>query len=144
MNITNKDIPFNYARCISTVCPKRESCLRSLAWMALGEGIRVTTVLNPALATEDEHCPYYRSNEPQQYAIGFTNFQRRMFPGQYEKFMWICIRHFGRNKYFKRRRGETPIPPAEQAFIRDALRKAGVSDDLDFDAYETRLDWTDW
>jgi hypothetical protein len=64
-----------------------------------------------------------------------------MYPDQYSKFMSICINRFGRNPYFMRRRGETALPPSEQQFIRSVLKDVGVTEDLDFDAYEMRFTW---
>lgn len=77
------------------------------------------------------------------YARGFTGFQKRMFPGQYRTFMQTLIGTFGRNAYFERRRGETPLPPAEQETIIAALRKAGVTEDLTFDHYEEQINYCD-
>ena len=57
--------------------------------------------------------------------------------------MSACIARFGRNPYFMRRCGETPMPPSEQAFIRSLLKQVGAPDDLDFDAFEERISWND-
>lgn len=67
--------------------------------------------------------------------------QKRMYPDQYDKFMTILICHFGRNQYFKRRRGDILISPEEQQAIKIALEKAGVSNPMDFDQYVETINW---
>ena len=42
---------------------------------------------------------------------------------------------------YDRRKGNIALSPVEQQFIRDALRKVGVTEDLEFDRYETGLLW---
>ena len=51
----------------------------------------------------------------------------------------ICL--FGRNQYFKRRRGEIVLPPEEQEVIQMALEKAGVTQPMEFDEYITAINW---
>ena len=76
-----------------------------------------------------------------RFAKGFTNFQKQMFPGQYDKFMTMLIAHFGRNPYFMRRRGETLLPPKEQEIIKIALKKSGVTQSMEFDQYVEGINW---
>lgn len=66
-----------------------------------------------------------------------------MYPGQYQTFMSLLMREFSRNPYFERRRGETALSPKEQHIVLQALRKAGVTEDLKFDAYEENINWYD-
>lgn len=140
--INAASVPFNYQRCITSSCPVASSCLRSIAWRELRGDADRLTVLNPSLATETSDCPYFVSNVPERYAVGFTGMQERMFPAQYERFMNICRSHFGRNGYFVRRRGEQPLPPSEQRLVREALDRVGAAPDLDFDGYEERVNWS--
>ena len=136
-------IPYGYEACLPCDCPQRDHCLRAWAWTHRDSSARQYVLLNPDLTTLDGHCPFYCDDQPQRYALGFTNFQRRMYPEQYQQFMSACIARFGRNPYFMRRRGDTPMPPSEQAFIRSLLKQVGAPDDLDFDAFEERISWND-
>lgn len=77
------------------------------------------------------------------YARGFTNFQQRMFPDQYTRFMAICISEWSRNPYFERRRGARLLPPSEQQFILKALKAVGVTEEMQFDSYEEAVNWYD-
>ena len=57
--------------------------------------------------------------------------------------MFLLMREFSRNPYFERRRGETALAPKEQHIVLQALRKAGVTEDLKFDTYEENINWYD-
>ena len=98
-------------------------------------------LINPTRCSKDESCIYYRDKKPMVFARGFTNFQKRMYPQQYDKFMTTLILHFGRNLYFKRRRGAVLLPPEEQEVIRLMLEKVGADSKMDFDKYEEHINW---
>ena len=78
---------------------------------------------------------------PVKFARGFANFQKHMFPQQYDQFMTTLVLHFGRNQYFKRRRGDILLPPEEQEVIRLMLEKVGADSKMDFDKYEEHINW---
>ena len=141
MNNNATAIPHNYEACLTNNCPQREHCLRAWVWDNRKSSVQRYVVLNPDLTTSDGHCPFYCDDQPQRYALGFTNFQRRLYPDQYKQFMSACIARFGRNPYFMRRRGDTPISPSEQAFIRSVLKQIGAPEDIDFDGFEERINW---
>lgn len=98
-------------------------------------------LINPRKCTKDQSCPYYRSNKPVTFAKGFTNFQKRMFPEQYKKFMQMLIGRLGRNAYFQQRRGDVCLSPKEQAIILEALKTVGVHEEMKFDAYFDQVSW---
>ena len=141
MNNNAPSIPHNYEACLTNNCPQREHCLRAWVWDNRKSSVQRYVVLNPDLTTSDGHCPFYCDDQPQRYALGFTNFQRRLYPDQYKQFMSACIARFGRNPYFMRRRGDTPMSPSEQAFIRSVLKQIGAPEDIDFDGFEERINW---
>lgn len=136
-------LPDNYPVCAHGDCPMATSCLHHIAYAALLQKDEYLHLINPTRCSKNSSCPYYRSNQLVVYARGFTDFQRRMFPEQYCRFMAICIGEWSRNTYFERRRGARLIPPNEQAFILKALKKAGVKEDMEFDEYVDCVNWYD-
>lgn len=139
-----KEIPCDYTVCQWQACPRAEKCLHQIAYQPLIEQpTTVVRLLNPTLCTQDGACPYFRDSTPVTYARGFTGMQSRMFPAQYQQFKSILMAHFGRNPYFERRRGESPLSPKDQKLVRNALRRAGVTEDLTFDQYEESVNWYD-
>lgn len=139
-----KKAPLNYPVCLHADCPRAEHCLHRVAYGMLLEKCEMLRVINPERCRKDgDNCPYFRDSAPVTYARGFTQMQRRMYPGQYNRFMRLLVGYFGRNPYFERRKGETALTPAEQKIVLNALRQAGVEEDLKFDAYEENVNWND-
>ena len=136
-----KDIPSGYPICICSDCPMADSCLRQLAYRRHEELGTFLKLINPSKCSKQADCLHYVSNQPVRFAKGFTNFKMRMYPDQYDKFMTLLICHFGRNQYFKRRRGEIVLPPEEQEVIKVALEKAGITQPMEFDEYIEAINW---
>ena len=139
----NTSLPTNYPVCEHSSCPMAATCLHWIAYAEKQKTDEYLHIINPTRCSKDEACTYYRDCKPVTYAHGFTNFQRRMFPGQYARFMAICISEWSRNTYFERRRGARLIPPSEQQFILKALKTAGVTEEMQFDSYEEAINWYD-
>lgn len=135
------DIPTTYPLCLHADCPKADTCLRQLAFRHHAELGMYLRLINPTKCTKQNSCPHYADSKPVRFAKGFTNFQKRMYPGQYDKFMTILICHFGRNAYFMRRRGETLLPPKEQEIIKKALKRSGITQAMEFDQYVEGINW---
>lgn len=137
-------LPKDYPVCEHSGCPMAATCLHQTAYSTLMEqNEEYLHLINPTRCSKDEACTYYRDSKPEIYARGFTHFQERMFPDQYSRFMSICINHWSRNPYFERRRGDRFLPPSEQAFILNALKTVGVTEDMKFDSYEENINWYD-
>ena len=135
-------LPKDYPVCEHSSCPMAATCLHQTAYSTLMEHSEYLRLINPSRCSKNESCIYYRDSKPVTYARGFTNFQKRMYPQQYDKFMTTLILHFGRNQYFKRRRGDILIPPEEQEVIRLMLEKVGADSKMDFDKYEEHINWS--
>ena len=136
-------LPTNYPVCEHNDCPMATNCLHQIAHAIMLKNEEYLRLINPTRCTKDTSCAYYRSNSPMLYARGFTNFQRRMFPDQYRRFMEICVGEWGRNPYFERRRGARLIPISEQEFILEVLKIVGVTEEIQFDSYEQAINWYD-
>ena len=136
-------LPAQYAVCMHSECPMAATCLHHLAYDELVKTNEYLNLINPTKCMKDQSCKHYRSNKPEIYARGFTNFQNKMYPNQYDTFKYLLICHFGRNSYYERRRGDYAIPPKEQQIILNALRQAGVTEEMKFDGYEERINWYD-
>ena len=118
------------------------TCLHYIAYtMMMEQNEEYLQLINPARCSKDESCIYYRDKKPVIFARGFTNFQKHMYPQQYDQFMTTLILHFGRNQYFKRRRGDILLPPEEQEVIRQMLEKVGADSKMEFDNYEEHINW---
>ena len=143
----NKEIyltmPHDYTVCEHHDCPRAASCLHQIAYGKLIESKQFLRLINPKNCSKNDQCKYFRDSQPVAYTKGFKEFQKKMFPQQYEKFMSILVNQFGYNPYFERRRGDRPMPPQEQEIVLDALRKAGIQEEMKFDDYVELINWYD-
>ena len=135
--------PADYPVCVHAHCPKAGECLHRIAFEKLRAEKTYMWLLNPDHCTADDSCRNFRCNKPLRYARGFTNFQRRMYPDQYKRFMSTLIMRFGRNAYFHRRRGIIAMPPKEQALVLQVLKNVGVTEEMQFDSYVDAINWYD-
>lgn len=135
--------PPNYAVCIHDDCPMAKGCLHQIAYQQLLPDHEFMRLVNPQKCEKSAQCQYYRDAAPMRYARGFTQFQKHMFPDQYDKFAKQLIAVFGRNPYYERRRGDTALPTAEQRLIIDALKKVGANSKMEFDSYVDAINWYD-
>ena len=140
---TYTSVPPNYPVCLQADCPMASACLHQLAYARAEEKENYLLLINPKLCSRDARCRFYRNSKPVVYARGFTNFQQRMYPGQYREFVSRLLTHFGHNAYYERRRGATALSPREQEIVLAALREAGVKEELKFDSYEENINWND-
>ena len=135
------DIPSTYPICEKADCPKAAHCLHQMAYAPLRKQEPKLHLINPDFCEPGESCPFYKDATPVRFAFGFTNFQKNMFPEQYDHFRILLTTHYGHTGYFRRRRGEKPLSPEEQQFIEKTAKSVGVSLQLEFDRYEERLCW---
>ena len=136
-------LPFNYSVCEHNYCTMAATCLHQLAYTELLKTEPYLRLLNPTQCVKDGTCKFFRDNTPVTYARGFTNFQKKMFPDQYQTFMNKLIGKFSRNGYFERRRGESALSPKEQEIVLAALKEVGVTAEMKFDSYESHINWYD-
>lgn len=136
-------LPDGYAVCMHGDCPMASTCLHQIAYGELSAKSEYLRLISPARCEKGESCRYYRSSKPEKYARGFTNFQRRMYPEQYARFKSQLVARFGRTAYFEHRSGKFALPPSEQKVVLNALKRAGVSETMEFDSYEERINWYD-
>ena len=136
-------LPADYTVCLHEDCPMAATCLHHIAFSALQESETYLHLINPSMCTKSEGCRFYRDSKPVMYARGFTGFQKKMFPQQYQSFMKILIGEFGRNAYFAYRRGELPLSPKLQETILAALKSVGITKALPFDRYEEQINYYD-
>lgn len=133
--------PSHYTVCEHSDCQCAAICLHQLAYTELLKTETILHLLNPTQCVKDETCKFYCNNTPVTYARGFTNFQKKMFPDQYQTFMYKLIGKFSRNGYFERRRGDSALSSKEQEIVLAALKEAGISEEMKLDSYESHINW---
>ena len=135
--------PSHYPVCMHADCPLAQRCLRRNAYITLVKSQEYMHIVNPEKCTQTEGCKYFRDNTPVVYAKGFTNFQKKMTQEQYQKFLDILQKKFGRNPYFERRNGKTLLTQQEQDLIMETLHQLGIKDEYRFDSYLEAFNWNE-
>lgn len=135
-------VPNNYMMCLHRECVQATTCLRQLAErMAPAQLPRWTIVSPKYLASQEGACPYYRPAVKIRLAKGFTGMLGNLLYKQMQPVVSELQLLFGRRTYFRVRKGERLLSPAEQQQVLQILHKYGISHPPEFDAYLEVYDW---
>ncbi|WP_297905350.1 DUF6078 family protein [uncultured Parabacteroides sp.] len=140
--LDNATIPNQYTLCLDRQCPKASTCLRQLAEQSMPDETAYWQIISPRhLASLKGTCPYYRPNKKVRYATGFVNLLESLPHKQMLTVIPVLMRHFSRRTYYRVRKGERPLSPSEQQVVLNVLKRCGVKEAKDFDAYFEEYDW---
>lgn len=81
------------------------------------------------------NLPLFRPNKKVRYAAGFVSLLESLPHKQMLSVIPGLMRHFSRRTYYRVRKGERPLSPSEQQVVLNALKRCGVKEPKDFDAY---------
>lgn len=132
----------SYAVCFNGECPLHEHCLRWQAGCYVPEHPYSIRCFNPRYEQAGtEHCPGYRSDQPQRVPYGMT----RMYDDM-PRVLEVTIKKrlidaFSRVMYYRYRRGERPITPDIAQKISSVCRECGWTAPVVFDRYRDELVW---
>ena len=136
-------MPDFFLMCLNKECAKADNCLRQLAVQGISAEVRRWTVLSPKyLATLTGDCPYYKVAERTRYAKGFTKMLNDMPHRQMGEVVRSLIKLFGERTYYRVRKGERLLSPAEQQSMLDIVGRCGISQPQEFNEYVDDYDWT--
>lgn len=127
--------------CMKTDCVHAKSCMRLQSFLSGEASESLITVVNPSLVGDGSLCPHRVEQAWVTYARGFVAVFDRI-PQKVGRDIALSLSLiFGRNPYYKLRRGERPISPADQDTIVKVFRKHGIDDPSIFDSFEEREEW---
>lgn len=136
------EVPPHYAMCLSEECLKADTCLRQLAGRSAPATLEQWTIVSPKyLAALKDECPYYQLAEKVVFAKGFIGFLGALPYKQTQAAIAHLISSFGRRLYYRMRKGERLLSPAEQQLFRDKLLQIGISQPVEFDEYIESYCW---
>jgi len=141
LDLDYAQVPGGYALCFDGACPLGERCLRRLAAESLPEDVLQVCAVNPRRCRPDAHCPYFRPSEPARMARGFTCALGTVPMANVPKVEQAVTALYNRSYYFRMRRGQYVLTPAQQAQIARILTEYGAAQPVEFDAYEEQTDW---
>lgn len=140
-HVDYKLVPMGYAHCFNASCPRSGECLRHWAAGAATVAPEQIAVVNPRRIASADSCPYFRCAQPVRMARGFRNALATVPSGQVKNVASAISRLYNQRYYYRMRRGEYALAPAQQEVISGILAAAGASLPIAFDYYETALDW---
>ncbi|MDR0370277.1 MAG: DUF6078 family protein [Prevotellaceae bacterium] len=140
--IDYSQIPNNYLICLHRECPKADNCLRHLAAEVIPSEVKQLNIINPKyLASFESDCTCYKAAEKMRYAKGFVKMLENMPYKQMQHVSRSLIAHFGRMMYFRMRKGDRLLSPAEQQSLLVIVGHCGISQPQDFDEYIENYEW---
>lgn len=90
---------------------------------------------------EGKACELYRSDIPERYARGLTRAMGEMSHNNYVAFTNYLIAKHTKTQFYRIKRGDIPLSPAQQAKLQALLRTYGCTGEEPFDRYEMRYTW---
>ena len=109
------NVPYNYPLCLNRQCPKASTCLRQLVEQEVPDSAEYWVVISPKYQAKLKGaCPHYRSNQKVQYAKGCMNILDNLPHKQRQLAIIHLMEYFSRRTYYRIRKGERLLSPAEQ------------------------------
>ena len=125
------NIPYNYPLCLNRQCPKASTCLRQLIEQEVPDSAEYWVVISPK----------YRSSQKVQYAKGCMNILDNLPHKQRQLAIIHLTEYFSRRTYYRIRKGERLLSPAEQRDVQKILKQCGATGKQEFDAYVEDYEW---
>lgn len=142
IEINYSQVPYNYNICLKEECLQADTCLRQLVEQNIPTNIQSWTIISPKyLASLEVTCPHYRSATKVRFAKGFIRLLENLPYKQMQTVIAQLSGYFGRRTYYRVRKGERLLSPAEQKEVLNILKNCGVTHPQDFDAYTEEYDW---
>ena len=141
-NIDISVIPSNYPICFNRECSKAVTCLRQIAEQNTPDEKERLIIISPKyLSTLKGACPHYRSSKKVRYAKGFIKILDNLPYTQMRKVISKLTTYFGRTHYYRVRKGERLLSPAEQQGVLNILKNCGATGLQEFDKYIEEYNW---
>ena len=136
------NVPHNYPLCLNRQCPKASTCLRQLVEQEVPDSAEYWVVISPKYQAKLKGaCPHYRSSQKVQYAKGCMNILDNLPHKQRQLAIIHLMEYFSRRTYYRIRKGERLLSPAEQRDVQKILKQCGATGKQEFDAYVEDYEW---
>jgi hypothetical protein len=131
-----------YVVCYSTLCPRRDHCLRSILSHYVDPDLRLVKSINLAspLVQRDD-CPEYRDDQPLRMPFGLKPLYQDM-PGAMERAVKKqLISIYSRKRYYQYHNGLRPLSPDVEECLRQTLLNVGWQHEPTFLGYVEEYLW---
>jgi hypothetical protein len=127
------DVPTWYALCINHQCPLRDDCLRYLAGTNAPDTLDTAVCVMPK-ALKDGKCVAYDKKTVVVWAAGFSHLYDHVLKSDFTTMRKTITRYLhGVKFYYMYMRGERPLSPEQQAWLKNYVKSCGY--EVEFDRY---------
>ena len=123
------NVPYNYPLCLNRQCPKASTCLRQLVEQELPDSVEYWVIISPKYQAK------------LQYAKGCMDILDNLPHKQRQLAIIHLMEYFSRRTYYRIRKGERLLSPAEQRDVQKILKQCGATGKQEFDAYVEDYEW---
>lgn len=135
-------VPNEYTHCLHAQCQRSAKCIRFLVTRHTGPEIRRIPVVNPAyILNNKDTCSYFHEDRMSCFALGITHIFDNLPYTQALKLKKILFNTLKRNTYYRIKRKERLITPAEVSLIREIFKNEGIHEEPSFDELIYKYDW---
>lgn len=125
--------------CPMAACAKSTTCVRYANYVkAIAERDSFTILNETRIHPDVNGCPYYLVPKSIRVAYGFTRLYKTIPVGNARNMSW-GIRWGSDSTYFRTKRGDRGLSPAEQQSILATVKKYGGNPDVGFDRYQDEV-----
>ena len=137
------EVPYAFAHCFNTKCPRAAKCLRYLVTSYIPLQLTVVCVVNPALTAsqEVEPCSFFIPDRMKRYASGITHLLDKIPHAEALVIKREIYNFLGRNMYYRIKNHERLATPAQQEHIRQIFLNHGIKEEPVYDTYVEKYDW---
>lgn len=136
------EVPFTFGHCAVTTCPKRETCLRYIAWQHAPITKPFISLMNVRyLEGRGNRCDKYLSNEPIRYAKGFVKTLEQLPVKVFRAFHDRMLGQMGYRNFYLNRKGERLMSPEEQSHFIQTVESYGIKLEEYFDDFVEGYKW---
>ena len=129
------DVPTWYVLCTNGQCQFQSSCLRYLAGSRIPEDKEIAMCVMPK-TLKDGKCRWYDKRTVAVFASGFSHLYDKVMKMDYTKMRKAITSYLhGAKLYYEYKRGDRPLSPEQQQWIRDYVKSCGYDWEVEFDRY---------
>lgn len=124
-----QNCPNHYPVCTHTECPLAGKCLRGIQYQEHATDTYITQINDRLPHTVGDGCPYFRSSEPQKFALGCKPSYEAIYPESLRiEFRRQCMRqlHLSRSAFYYLVDGTSIITPRDQQKMVTIARNLGI------------------
>ncbi len=146
MNEQNHEIDFStvpdwYVLCTLQNCPLCNQCLRHLAASQAPATLQTAVCVMPKVLN-DTQCRFFDPVRKVTVARGFTHLFDKVLKNDFTAMRESLTYYLhGSKLFYEYKRGDRPLMPEQQEWIRQLVKKFGYDWDVPFDRFEEAIDF---